>query len=193
MKMSPLRWIAVEGIGLAAGAIVYLMFPLIVVSAVSATVASLVTVGVYRYLDSQKKPEPPPKKDPRKELLALLDGLVEHNILVRVEGLHPDVVSRIEHIIDKLRELLPEINQRYPGHELTWTLNQMAASYLPKALGPYVALNRADREDRRAELLKSLDGLEAEIDNVAELVRGDKMGDFKAKAAFLRARFVQGV
>lgn len=193
MKMSPLRWIAVVAIGLAVGAIVYVMFPLIVVSAVSATVASLVTIGVYRYLDSQKKPEPPPKKDPRKELQALLDGLVAHNILIREEGLHPDVVGRIEQIIDKLRNLLPEINQRYPAHELTWTLNQMAESYLPKALGPYVALSRDDREDRRPELLKSLDGLEAEIDNVAELVRGDKMGDFKAKAAFLRARFVQGV
>ena len=60
-------------------------------------------------------------------------------------------------------------------------------------LRPYVALSRKDREDRRPELLKSLDGLEAEIDNVAELVRGDKMGDFKAKAAFLRARFVEGL
>jgi|GEM_PF-2157033 len=191
MKMSPQRWLAAIAIGLGAGAIVYFMFPIIVVSAVSAGVASLVTIGVYRYLDSQNKPAPPPKADPRKELTKLLDGLVFLNIQIREEGLQADVLARVEGIIDKLRALLPEINERYPSHELTWTLNQMAKEYLQKALRPYMALSPGDREDRRAELLKSLDGVEAEVDNVAELVRGDKMGDFKAKAAFLRARFVQ--
>ena len=104
-----------------------------------------------------------------------------------------DILARVEAIIDKLRPLLPEINERYPSHELTWTLNQMAKEYLQKAIRPYAALSPADRENRRAELLQSLDGVEGEVDNVAELVRGDKMGDFKAKAAFLRARFVQNL
>ncbi len=189
--MTPKRWIAAVGAGLAVGAVVYFMFPLVVVSAVSAGVAALVTIGVYRYLDAQNKPATPPRKDPRQELAALLHGLVTLNILIREEGLHADVLARVEAIIDKLRALLPEINERYPSHELTWTLNQMAREYLQKALRPYVSLSESDRRDRQAELLKSLDGVEAEVDNVAELVRGDKMGDFKAKAAFLRARFVQ--
>jgi len=191
MKMSPKRWIAAVAIGLIAGAGVYFLFPLVVIATVSALVASLVTIGIYRYLDSQNKPEPPRKPDPRRELTALMDGLVMLNIQIREEGLGDDVLGRVEGIIDKLRTLLPEINARYPAHELTWTLNQMAKEYLQKVLRPYMALARGDRDDRRAELLKSLDGVEAEVDNVAELVRGDKMGDFKAKAAFLRARFVQ--
>lgn len=191
--MSVKRWLAVIAIGLAAGVVVYALFPLIVVSAVSAAVASVVTIGVYRYLDGKNKPAPRPKKDPRAELIGLLDGLVGVNILIREEGLHAEALSRVEGIIDKLRGLLPEINERYPGHELTWTLNQMAKEYLQKAIRPYAALSPDDRENRRAELLKSLDGVEAEVDNVAELVRGDKMGDFKAKAAFLRARFVQNI
>lgn len=191
MKMSPKRWIAAVAIGLVAGAGVYFLFPLVVIAAVSALVASLVTIGVYRYLDSQNKPEPPRKPNPLREVAALLDGLVTLNIQIREEGLGDDVLGRVEGIIDKLRALLPEINERYPAHELTWTLNQMAKEYLQKVLRPYMALARGDRDDRRAELLKSLDGVEAEVDNVAELVRGDKMGDFKAKAAFLRARFVQ--
>ena len=193
MKMSPKRWLFVIGIGLVAGAIVFFLFPLIVVSAVSAVVASLVTIGVYRALDSGKKAEQPAKADPRKELRALLDGLVELNIRIREEGLSDRVLARVEGIIDKQRGLLPEINERYPTHELTWTLNQMAKEYLPKVLNPFLALSKADRDEREAELMKSLDGLEAEVDNVEGLVRGDKMGDFKAKAAFLRARFVQGI
>jgi hypothetical protein len=191
--MSATRWLAVVGVGIAAGVLVYALFPLIVVSVVSAAVASVVTIGVYRYLDKSNRPAPPPKADPRAELLGLLQGLVGLNILIREEGLHDEILARVEGIIDKLRELLPEINERYPGHELTWTLNQMAKEYLQKAIRPYAALSPADRENRRAELLKSLDGVEAEVDNVAELVRGDKMGDFKAKAAFLRARFVQNI
>lgn len=191
--MSPKRWLGAIAVGLAAGAVIYALFPWIVVSVVSATVASAVTIGVYRYLDGKNKPAAPPKKDPRAELLGLLDGLVGLNILIREEGLHDDVLARVEGIVDKLRGLLPEINERYPGHELTWTLNQMAKEYLQKAIRPYAALSPADRENRRAELLQSLDGVEGEVDNVAELVRGDKMGDFKAKAAFLRARFVQNL
>ena len=46
-------------------------------------------------------------------------------------------------------------------------------------------------KSRRKELLNSLNGLEAELDNVADLVRNEKLGDFRAKAAFLRARFVE--
>ncbi len=193
MKMSPKRWLFVIGIGLVAGAVVFFMFPLIVISAVSAVVASLVTIGVYRVLDSGKKAEQPAKADPRKELRALLGGLIELNIRIREEGLSDRVLARVEGIIDKQRGLLPEINERYPTHELTWTLNQMAKEYLPKVLNPFLALSKTDRDEREAELMKSLDGLEAEVDNVEDLVRGDKMGDFKAKAAFLRARFVQGI
>ena len=193
MNMSQKRWLLAIGIGLVAGAVAFFLFPLIIVSAVSAVVASLVTIAVYRVLDSNKTADQPAKPDPRKELRALLDGLIELNIRIREEGLGDHDLSRFEGIIDKLRELLPGINQRYPTHELTWTLNQMAKEYLPKVVNPFVALSAADRDERQAELMTSLDGLEAEVDNVAELIRGDKLGDFKAKAAFLRARFVQGV
>jgi hypothetical protein len=35
-----------------------------------------------------------------------------------------------------------------------------------------------------------LNGLEDELENIEGLVRDAKVGDFKAKAAFLRARFL---
>ena len=77
MKMTPKRWLAAIAVGLASGLAVYFMFPLVVVSAVSATVASLVTVGVYRYLDSRNKADVPVKADPREELRGLLDQVGE--------------------------------------------------------------------------------------------------------------------
>ena len=192
MKMNSKQWLLAIGAGIVVGAGVYLMLPLIVVAAVSAVVASLVAILVYRYLDSQTKvKDVPAKTDPRQELMSLLDRLVALNIDIREAGLASDVLLRVETIVDKLRDLLPELNERYPGHELAWTLNQMARAYLSKVVRPYVALSEADRAERKQELLKSLNGVEAEVDNVADLVQGDKRGDFRAKAAFLRARFVQ--
>ena len=192
MKMNSRQWLLAIGAGIVVGAGVYLMLPLIVVAVVSAAVGSLVAIGVYRYFDSQTKvKDAPAKTDPRQELMSLLDRLVALNIEIREAGLASDVLLRVETIIDKLRDLLPDLNERYPGHELAWTLNQMARAYLSKIVRPYVALSAADRTDRKQELLKSLNGVEAEVDNVGDLVQGDKRGDFRAKAAFLRARFVQ--
>lgn len=189
--MSGKRWVGLVGAGVAAAVAIYAMFEIIVVAVVSAAVASLVTFFLYRYLGGRSKPPPPPRPDPRQRLLDMLGSLVDLNIRIREQGLAKTILARVEHIIDKLRDLLEDINERHPEHELTWTLNQMAKQYLPKVMNPYLALSVKDRDGSQEELLRSLDGLEAEIDNVADLVRGDKLGDFKAKAAFLRARFVQ--
>ena len=190
-RMQGKGWIWWLCAGIVAAVAIYALFKIVLVAVVSAVVASLVTFFLYRYLEGRSKPAPAAKPDPRDLLLGLLGGLVELNIRIREKTLSDKVVARVEGIIDKLRDLLEDINARHPDHELTWTLNQMAREYLPKVMGPYLALSAADRASSEGELLRSLDGLEAEVDNVADLVRGDMMGDFKAKAAFLRARFVQ--
>lgn len=191
--MAAKRWFWIGGAAALAAILVYALFKIIVVAVVSAAVASVVTLVLYRFLEKKSKPAPPPKPNPRQRLLQMLGSLLDLNLRIREQGLAKGVLDRVEAIIDKLRGLLEEINERHPEHELTWTLNQMAKEYLPKVMNPYLALAPDDRDRSMQELLRSLDGLEAEIDNVADLVRGDKLGDFKAKAAFLRARFVQGV
>ncbi len=192
MTRAAKRWIWLIAAGLVALGVVYALLQLIVVAIVSAAVAALVTLLVLRYRERRAQPASS-KPDPRSELLRMLAGLVDLNIRIREQALAGEVVARLEQIIDTLRGLLEEINERHPGHDLTWTVNQMAKEYLRKVTDPYLALSSEDRERSRAEILRSLDGLEAEVDNVAELVRSDKMGDFKAKAAFLRARFVQSL
>lgn len=177
--------------GLLVAALAYLFVQTVIAAAVGAVVATLVTHAILRLRERKAAPAPSPA-DPREELKGMLDGLVNLNIRIREEAIATDVLSRLEGIMDKLRGLLEDVNERHPRHELTWTLNQMAKQYLPKITDPYLALAPADREKSGNEILRSLNGLEAEIDNVADLVQNEKMGDFKAKAAFLRARFVQG-
>ena len=41
------------------------------------------------------------------------------------------------------------------------------------------------------ELIKSLSGLESELQNIQDLVRQAMEGEFKTRAAFLRARFLE--
>lgn len=192
MEAKTKRWAVAVGAGLLLAVLLYLLFNFVVVAVVSAVVASAVAILVYRYLDRDPAQEvATPTVDPAAALCELLDNLVTINIAIREEGLPSDVVARVECIIDKLRELLPGINERHHGHELTWAVNQMARDYLPRVVNPYLALAQAEREVRREELLNSLNGLEAELDNVTDLVRNEKLGNFRAKAAFLRARFIE--
>lgn len=192
MSKSAKRWIQLIGAGFVAAIVIYLLFQVIVIAAVSAVIASLVTSAILRYRERKSQPSSS-KPDPRLELVGMLDGLVGLNVRIREQAVAGDVLARLEGIIDKLRGLLEDLNERHPGHDLTWTVNQMAKEYLRKVTNPYLALSAVDREGSRSEILQSLDGLESEVDNVAELVRNEKMGDFKAKAAFLRVRFVQSL
>ena len=53
-------------------------------------------------------------------------------------------------------------------------------------------LSEKGRQEHEAELLKSLQGFETELENITSLLRDSKVGEFKAKAAFLRVRFLDG-
>ncbi len=192
MSGSTRRWILLVLAALVAALIGYVFLQTVVAAAVGGLVATLSTHAILRYRERKAKVNEP-QPTPRKELIEMLDGLVELNIRIREGAVAEAVLQRLEGIVDKLRGLLEEMNGRHPQHELTWTLNQMAKQYLRKITDPYLALDAPDREKSEAEILRSVNGLEEEIDNVAELVRSEKMGDFKAKAAFLRARFVQGL
>jgi hypothetical protein len=61
---------------------------------------------------------------------------------------------------------------------------------LPRIVDPFLRLTDEQQAEREPELLKSLEGLHAELANVEEIVDGRLEADFKTKAAFLRARFL---
>jgi hypothetical protein len=160
---------------------------------VSAAVAAVVAILVHRSLGAAPAAEAPgPEVDPADAWIGHLQQLAHLNVQIRESGLAPEVLEKLEHSIDSLRRLLPELNEDHAGSELTWTVNRMASDYLGRIVTPFVALSPPAREEHRAELLGSLEGLEAELDNIAELLRSSQAGEFKTKAAFLRARFLDG-
>lgn len=190
MSSSSKRWLAFAVL-FAAVAIVALSVQQLAVTVVSAVVAAGVAIFVHRSLGTSSAPAAEaPEPSPVAEWIGHLQKLAGLNLAIREHALDPAVVAKLEHNIDSLRRLIPELNEDHAGSELTWTVNRMASDYLARIVTPFVALGPAAREEHRAELLRSLEGLEAELDNIASLLQGARVGEFKTKAAFLRARFL---
>ncbi len=165
----------------------------IVVIVVSAAVAAVVAILVHRSLSAKDAAEETVEApDETDAWIGHLQSLVRLNIQIREGGLPARVCERLEHSVDVLRDVIPQLNDDYVGSELTWTINKMATDYLPRIVTPFVALGPAARQEHEAELLKSLQGFDAELENIAGLLRDAKVGEFKTKAAFLRARFLDG-
>jgi hypothetical protein len=159
---------------------------------VSAVVAAVVAIFVHRKLGEASSSEPAAvQADPADEWIGRLQRLADLNLQIREHALSDEVVAKLEHTIDVLRELIPQLNEEHLGSELTWTVNRMASDYLSRILVPYIALGSGQRPEHRDELLRSLAGLEAELENIRELLRNAQVGEFKTKAAFLRARFLE--
>ena len=160
---------------------------------VAALVGAVVAIAVYRARasrDAAPAAEAPaaPAAD---AWLEHLHALLQLNTSLRDRVVPEAVTLKIELIIDELREVLPELNDEYTGSELTWTVNRMASDYLSRIVAPYLELSPSARGEHEAELLASLEGLEAELSNIRGLVQKHDEGEFKAKAAFLRARFLE--
>lgn len=164
------------------------------VAVVAAAVAAVVAVWVHRSLDGREAEAEEPASEPLPELaewVGHLQSLAQLNASIREQALPAAVVDPLEENIDVLRRLVPELNAGYVGSELTWTVNRMASDYLPRVLTPYLRLAPPARAEHEAELLDSLRGLESELDAIDQMVRNQREGEFKSKAAFLRARFLE--
>jgi hypothetical protein len=164
---------------------------------VAALVGAVVAIAVYRARSraggdaGTKSADATPAAAAEDAWLEHLRSLLRLNATLRERVVPAAVTAKIEAIVDELREVLPELNDEYAGSELTWTVNRMASDYLPRVVDPYLELSPGARGEHEAELLASLTGLETELTNIHGLVRKHEEGEFKAKAAFLRARFLE--
>ncbi len=191
MTGSSKRWLVSLAL-VAAVVFVALSVQQLAVTVVSAAVAAVVAILVHRSLGAAPGSAPTSEDSApaRAEWIDHLQKLAGVNLLIREQALDATVVARLEQSIDVLRRLIPELNQDHAGSELTWTVNRMASDYLARIVKPFAALGAAARDEHRAELLLSLEGLDAELANIVELLKSARVGEFKTKAAFLRARFL---
>ncbi len=171
-------------------------------------IVGLAVVGVIVYVVGQaiKGSKPPLKRStsgpvgevsPKRETASqedptpLLDGLARLNLSVREAGLSQDIIRVVETVIDRLREMLPVLNSRFAGKDLTWTANQLARVYLPeKTVYPFLNLPLANQRAKESEVLETLNVLDNELGRIAGLVERDQVAEFDTAAAFMKARFL---
>jgi len=170
---------------------VYVLLKNIVVVLVSAVVAAGVAWWVSRDVAADDAATQAEAEPGLPGWVEALRGLAALNGRVREHACPPPVIEKVEAIFDELRRLIPDLNTGYVGSELTWTVNRMASDYVARIVEPYTRLSPGAQSENQDELLRSLVGLEAELSNIETLVASAKEGEFKAKAAFLRARFLE--
>jgi hypothetical protein len=121
---------------------------------------------------------------------SLLQQLLELNITIRTEGFPDEVRDHLEAVIDILRDIVPKLNQRHQGVDVTWLVNRVVMSYLPvDIVGPFVALDDDQRDARANQCIESLSGLKRELRDIQESLRNQTDTNFAISARFLRDRF----
>jgi hypothetical protein len=111
------------------------------------------------------------------------------NLRIRRHAIAPDLIARIEQLIDRLSALLPTLGSEYAGFELTWQIQRIANTYLPKLVDAYAALTDAQRGERRSEFERSLAELEGAVARTIEVVDEKNTAEFSNVSAFLKLRF----
>lgn len=172
--------------------VLYLILKTIVIVVISAIVAAIVAVIVTRALDKNEaadESDKPPTPQPKTNVEKLEQELLELNIKIRVESFTVKVLNSIETIIDKIGDLLSELNAKYAGSDLTWVVNEMAHKYLPDVTNQYVSLGINERAQKETQILETLSGLNTKLDDINKLVSEQKVSEFDAEAKFLKIKF----
>lgn len=173
------------------GAVIGLIFKAFIGSLLTIIIGAALglIIGLFLFPASGKRPkvEIVDTADPIENLL---EQLLKLNKIIRLDPfLEEEVLKNIEMIIDKLGKIISRINKEYPGSELTFVTNRMVTSYLPELLEPYLALSKSARAGETDKLKTTLNSLEAEIDNIVELVEQRKVNEFRVQDTFLRHKF----
>jgi hypothetical protein len=185
-------WIACVAIGAILGAIVLSrMLDLVVAAAVGGIAGSLAAMVVLRTQGAKPAATAGDTAAQGRTSSTLSDAQIlnQINLRIRSQAIAPDLVARIEQLIDRLSALLPTLGGEYAGFELTWQIQRIANTYLPKLVDAYAALTDVQRGERRAEFEQSLGELEDAVSRTVKAVDEKNTAEFSNVAAFLKLRF----
>jgi hypothetical protein len=191
-KRRNVTWIALVAIGAALGAFMLSrVLNLAGAAAVGGVAGSLVAMVALR-MQGAKPPAAADDNAPRVRTPSTRSDaqvLNQVNLRIRRQAIAPDLIARIEQLIDRLSALLPTLGGEYAGFELTWQIQRIANTYLPKLVDAYAALTDAHRAERRAEFEQSLGELEDAVARTVKVVDEKNTAEFSNVSAFLKLRF----
>lgn len=185
-------WVAFVVIGAIVGALgLSRTLNVVMAAAVGGIAGSLVALAVTRVREAKPAAgaRSAPAERPTPSALSDAQILNQINLRIRSRAVAPDLVARIEELIDRLGTLLPTLGGEYAGFELTWQIQRIANTYLPKLVDAYVALTDAQRTERRSEFEQSLRELEDAVARTGKAVDEKNTAEFSNVSAFLKLRF----
>ena len=169
-------------------------------------IGGLLAIGaaVFIYKKSTQKSgskaapmEPAPAAEPslgtEAELSALMESLVNLNILIRTtHGLSLECLQLIEEVIDLLTDTVPQMMARHPSESLTYELKRIAGEHLTETVREFVDLSRDSRQRQAETFVGSLGDVRNQIQRAKEIVEQNEVAEFKVMASFLKTKYSSG-
>ncbi len=141
---------------------------------------------------TQKEASPPPsqKPAPDQEYNAILDSLLNLNVLMRKDkDLSFDITLEIESIIDDLMVVTPAMIEQYPGETLTYEIKKIGKEHLYKTVKEYLDLSVESREAQLSIFKKTIENLHEVSNRSRSIVEKNETAEFKTMANFLAGKF----
>ncbi len=123
-----------------------------------------------------------------------------NEILKTLRGNVADTIyQRVASIVDSIQEVLPLMQEDSGMNRATFTVREMALTYLPETLDNYLRLPRAyarfhpvkEGKTSRELLLEQLAVLDSELKQVVEDINRDNVDNLEAHGRFLKSRFAR--
>lgn len=134
------------------------------------------------------------EKKQSKELEANMNGLVELNILVRVENFPAVIKEKTEKLIDDLLDVLPLLYEEFGSFRVNWEMNKIATEYLPQLCRRYSALSEEERLGQpQLDLEKSLDELSEEVEKISKLAKQKRLTEMDTVTSLLQIKYSNGL
>jgi hypothetical protein len=128
------------------------------------------------------------KPDPGANERLLNEQLIQLNEQIRMSGLDLLVIQPSEQIIDLLQELVPQAQEKSPGSETTFDLEQLAITHLPALLNKYIDLDPADRVAQQDTLVLQLTELQKKLAGLQTNLAAGQLHEFQVESQFLKQK-----
>jgi hypothetical protein len=135
-------------------------------------------------------PSPASEKSPDHEFKAILEVLLQLNIVLRKDRDLPEGMTRkIETIIDDLTVITPAMMERYPGEALTYEIKKIGKKHLFNTVKEYLDLSVESRKNQEAIFEETIQNLHEVSHRSRDIVEKNETAEFKTMASFLAGKF----
>jgi len=129
---------------------------------------------------------------PEQDLERTLNNLLQININARTKsGFTEEMMKALEVLIDKLYDVLPKINSKWPDVDLTWETTRIATKHLPEFLSRFLVLSPSQLAVKEPQFLESLNIIEIEVDEVIQLFSTNAENEASTRARIIKRKFEQ--